>query len=278
MLNDLQRYETNVSRSIKPQEGRGMIQVLGRKLQTRLQSKVKEEQHNVRVYLAELADKQAKEVALGLTQIRADMGKKPSSLPSYIDFVQRLDECNKIKDSLSERKKGLEEIKTVLTKFRPKDEGYQSLPLQGRIDQLTIDIENTEYELHKALEDAHKEREGHVEDLEKRLFEEQEKVKLLIEDVQTNEKLTRAETTSKEALDTAVRIRKKYDESVRKLNQYLGYQDVLKLPKSKIEEMEIFESTYNIRHQIWQIRHSFAEQEQRWYRDNFREQDAQLIV
>lgn len=64
-----------------------MIQVLGRKLQTRLSGKVKEEQIQVRAYLAELADKQAKEVAIGLTQIRADMGKKPTTLPSYIDFV-----------------------------------------------------------------------------------------------------------------------------------------------------------------------------------------------
>lgn len=88
----------------------------------------------MRAYLAELAEKQAKEVALGLTQIRADMAKKPTTLPSYIDFVQRLDECNNIKEDLCEKKRGLEEIKAVLTKFRPKDEGYQSLPLQGRID------------------------------------------------------------------------------------------------------------------------------------------------
>jgi predicted RNase H-like nuclease (RuvC/YqgF family) len=200
-----------------------MIQVLGRKLQTLLSGKVKEEQIQVRAYLAELADKQAKEVALGLTQIRADMGKKPTTLPSYIDFVQRLEECVDQKENLEQKKRGLEEIKTVLTKFRPKDEGYQSLPLQGRIDQLTSDIEETHNELRKAQDDTLKEREVHVEDLEKRLFEEQEKVKQLIEDLATNEKLMRAETPGKEALDTATKIRKKYDESVRKLNQYLGY-------------------------------------------------------
>jgi hypothetical protein len=100
------------------------------------------------------------------------MGKKPTTLPSYIDFVQRLDECVDQKDVLESKKRGLEEIKTVLTKFRPKDEGYQSLPLQGRIDQLTTDIEETQRELTKAVEDTLKEREGHVEDLEKRLYEE----------------------------------------------------------------------------------------------------------
>jgi len=74
--------------------------------------------------LTELAEKQAKEVSLGLTQIRQDMGKKPTTLPSYIEFVQNLDKCNKAKDNLETRKKGLEEIKSILTKFRPKDEGY----------------------------------------------------------------------------------------------------------------------------------------------------------
>lgn len=57
------------------------------------------------------------------------MGKKPTTLPSYIDFVQNLGKCNKFKDNLCERKRGLEEIKSILTKFRPKDEGYQTLPL-----------------------------------------------------------------------------------------------------------------------------------------------------
>lgn len=70
-----------------------MIQVLAKKLQQRLQNKVKEEQTAVRTFLAELADKQAKEVSLGLTQIRADMAKKPTTLPSYIDYVQNLEKC-----------------------------------------------------------------------------------------------------------------------------------------------------------------------------------------
>ena len=74
--------------------------------------------------MTELAEKQAKEVSLGLTQIRQDMGKKPTTLPSYIEFVQNLDKCNKFKDNLESRKKGLEAIKTILTQSRPKDEGY----------------------------------------------------------------------------------------------------------------------------------------------------------
>jgi len=56
------------------------------------------------------------------------------------------------------------------------------------------------------------------------MFEEQEKVKQLIEDVATNDKLMRAETLPKEALDTATKIKKKFDESQRKLTQYQEYQ------------------------------------------------------
>lgn len=88
----------------------------------------------------------------------------------------------------------------------------------------------------------------------------------------------RADTSAKEALDTANKIKKKYDESVKKLNQFTAYQDVLELQKNDIAEIQQFEETYNLRHQIWHIRQSFGEQEQRWYRDNFREQDAQAIV
>lgn len=148
-----------------------MIQVLGRKLQTRLSQRVKEEQNQVRGFLSELADKQAKEVAQGLTQIRNDMAKKPTTLPSYIEFVALLEMSNRRKDELIDKRQ-LEEIKTVLTKFRPKDENYQSLPLQGRIDQLNLDIDQTEIDLLKAKEETDKEKEAHVEDLEKRLFEE----------------------------------------------------------------------------------------------------------
>lgn len=89
----------------------------------------------------------------------------------------------------------------------------------------------------RAQSETLKEREAHVEDLEKRLFEEQEKVKLLIEDVTTNEKLMRADTSAKEALDTANKIKKKYDESVKKLNQFTAYQDVLELQKNDIAEI-----------------------------------------
>lgn len=187
------------------------------------------------------------------------MAKKPTTLPSYIEFVSRLAECNKILDNLIDRKNGLDEIKKVLTNFRPKDEGYQSLPIQNRIDQLTIDIELTQSVLLKAQEETLKERQDHVDDLEKRLFEEQEKVKLLIEDVSTNEKLMRADTASKDALDTANKIRKKYDESVKKLNQYTNYQEILGIQKVEINEIQAFEYTYDIRQTIWSIRQFFSD-------------------
>lgn len=50
------------------------------------------------------------------------------------------------------------------------------------------------------------------------------------------------------------------------------------MQKSEIPEIRTFEETFKIRHDIWHIRQTFLEQEQRWYRDNFREQDAQAIV
>lgn len=53
---------------------------------------------------------------------------------------------------------------------------------------------------------------------------------------------------------------------------------MLKIEKAEFPEMAEFEETFTIRHTIWNIRQTFGEQEQKWYRDNFREQDAQAIV
>lgn len=62
-----------------------------------------------------------------------------------------------------------------------------------------------------------------MEDLQKKVLEEQEKVQGLIQKVTESPILTDAETPAKEALDEANKIKKKFDESVKKLSQYKGY-------------------------------------------------------
>lgn len=63
-------------------------------------------------------------------------------------------------------------------------------------------------------------KEENVEELAKKIIEEQEKVQGLIEEVLTSETLIRADTTTKDALEKASKIKKNFDDRVKKLAQY----------------------------------------------------------
>jgi hypothetical protein len=54
----------------------------------------------------------------------------------------------------------------------------------------------------------------------------------------SNDTLTSADTPAKEALDEAAKIKKKFDESVKRLSQYKGYLSTLELPNTPIPEIE----------------------------------------
>jgi hypothetical protein len=73
------------------------------------------------------------------------------------------------------------------------------------------------------------------------VLEEQEKVQTLIEKITTSETLIRADTPAKEALDEANKIKKKFDDCVKKMAQFKGYLEVLELPATPIPEIEEFE-------------------------------------
>jgi hypothetical protein len=114
--------------------------------------------------------------------------------------------------------------------------------------------------------------------LEEKVVEEQERVRALIEAVGESETLIRADTPAKEALAEATKIKKKFDESVKRLSMFKGYQETLSLGATPIPEVEQFENKFGVRNRIWKIRSEFAEMQRTWYHDPFREKDAQLIV
>ena len=90
-----------------------------------------------------------------------------------------------------------------------------------------------------------------MEELEKRVLEEQEKVQALIEKVTTSETLIRADTLAKEALDEAARIKKRFDESVKRLGSYESYQETLKVPVTQIPEVDAFAQKFYVRNTLW---------------------------
>ena len=60
-----------------------------------------------------------------------------------MQYVNELDLCKNQRDTLLDQKKRLEEMKTVVSKYKSKEEGFQSLAqssLQAKIESLTADI------------------------------------------------------------------------------------------------------------------------------------------
>ena len=232
-------------------------------------------------YLLKLAEKKAKDIQQGINEIKSTLSKPPATLQSYVDFVNKLESCKTSKDELAESKKKLEEMKQVLQRHKRQDEGFPNVShtsLQSKIEGLTTELTEVEALIIKAEEETSESRENNVEELGKKVVEEQEKVQALIEKVQTSEILIRSDTPAKDALDEASKIKKRFDESVKKLGQFKQYQETLKLANTPIPEIEEFENKFGMRHRLWQIRQTFGEQQKRWYHENFREQDAQEIV
>jgi hypothetical protein len=65
-------------------------------------------------------------------------------------------------------------------------------------------------------------KEQNVEELDKKINEEKEKIVLLIQKL-GSETLTSKATSNKEALDELGKVKKKNDECLKKLNQYKGF-------------------------------------------------------
>ena len=109
----------------------------------------------------------------------------------------------------------------MLSKYRSKDEGYPNVSqtsLQSKIESLGAELQEVTRLVEKAEVDVTEQREQNVEALEEKVVEEQERVRALIEKVGESETLIRADTPAQEALDEATKIKKKFDESVKRLD------------------------------------------------------------
>lgn len=69
--------------------------------------------------------------------------------------------------------------------------------------------------------------------------------------------MIRADTPAKEALDEAAKIKRKFEDSVKKLTQFKAYQETLALPATPIPEIEEFQNKFGVRHRLWQISYDF---------------------
>ena len=62
-------------------------------------------------YLLNLAGDKAREILSGLDKIKATLSKQPAALASYVEYVNKLEQCQQQKDELVDQKKKLEEMK-----------------------------------------------------------------------------------------------------------------------------------------------------------------------
>jgi len=80
------------------------------------------------------------------------------------------------------------------------------------------------------------------------------------------------------ALEELGKIKKKFDDSVKRLNQYKSYQEILEINSTPIKEVEDFTKKFEVRQKLWRNREKFAELSRHWYYDYFTEMDSNEIV
>jgi len=81
----------------------------------------------MKTYLYDLALEKVKDCSRGVGEIKANLLKPMGNLATYVDYVKQLDNSKKQRDDLLDQKKKLEEMKTVVSKYKSKEEGFQSL-------------------------------------------------------------------------------------------------------------------------------------------------------
>ena len=206
----------------------GFINVMSKRLGMRLLNKVKDENLNYRKYLITLSDQKYKEIQSKISEIKASLTKTPNSLQSYVDFVRQLQWCKEMKDNLDSQKRKLEEMKGVYSKFKKPDDTTQSnqatTQLQTKIETTQNGILDIDGLIVKAEEEITNSKQGYVEELEQKIVGEQAKVQTFIDELTSPDGIfVNAQTKLKAATDDLSKLKKKFDESVRRITQFNNY-------------------------------------------------------
>lgn len=173
LMQMLGKWDGDIVKKIKPQESKGLILVQGRKLAARLSTRVKEEQTNMREYLMDLAKDKATDITHQINDIKKIINQPPATLSSYVEYVNKLDMCSLQLEGLREEKKKLEDMKSLISKHRSKDEGYPNVAqstLQSKIEALHTEITEVQGSIDKANAETEGQKEANVEELEKKLI------------------------------------------------------------------------------------------------------------
>lgn len=275
-LSNFDEWEGKIKFYIK-QNDSGLVNASTTDLRGRLTKRVKQEQRQMKDYLRELADAKARESAQALVEIQTKLKEGLQTLAGYVAYVDELKACRDRLRQIGDQKKQLDDMRGVLQRFKASDEagfgaGSHSLgALQTKIEQLGTEMSSVDEQLLAAEESIKGAREGYVEELEKKVLEEQDRVAALIEKVTTSETLLQKDTPPREALEEAGRYKKAFDKSVEKLAQYEAYKDTLGIAYEPCKLIEEFEQKHQLRNRLWQIRQTFSEDRKKWYAGSFRD-------
>lgn len=133
-----------------------------------------------------------------------------------------------MKDNLDGQKRKLEEMKGVYSKFKKTDESSQSntatTQLQTKIETTQTGILDIEGLIGKAEEEIVNSKQGYVEELEQKIVGEQAKVQTYIDELTSPDGIfVSTQTKIKTATDDLSKLKKKFDESVRRITQFNNY-------------------------------------------------------
>ena len=175
------------------------------------------------------------------------------------------------KENLYLEKKDLDDMKTQLTKSRKDNAAMNNRVsiIQSGLENLNTSFLNVEELLEKASMSVKEEEGSHIEDLNAKMADEQKKLTGLVNQLKTSEVLLDAGKQPKDALVLANSIKKKFDESSKKLNTFALYQQTMKQPVAQIPEIAAFNEEFDMRHTIWSIRDSFQTNSFKWYNEPF---------
>lgn len=87
-----------------------------------------------------------------------------------------------------------------------------------------------------------------------------------------------AETDPTDAIKALNRIKKEFDDTLKKITQFKQYQETLDLPLVEIKEIVEFQKKYDVRYKLWNNLKTFREKSSMWLTKPFRDLDAQDIV
>ena len=222
---ELHSYNSDITKYIKVSEQLGLITVVGRQLRESLQKKVKQEQSALRVYLFALAEQSFKLITTSLDSIKQQLEKTFDGLNQYVAYVKSLKAAKATLEDLEKQKTELEQMKSVLQKFR-EEKGTSNFgnsnvsQLQTKIEVINQDLTNRKREVDEATERATLQKEANVEALGKRIEEVKEGLELCVQNVETPTTMSRKLEDKEDALKELASLKKKYDGLKEKINQF----------------------------------------------------------